>query len=103
MRSDDELQEWVDPAVLAKLLSGVRRGVTLDWVGGRIGPHELTDMTMLSACVMLAGSTTGESTERCRRIAEERQERLSESAGSVAGSGSGRGTQQGSPVLQDHR
>ena len=99
MRNDDELQEWVDPVVLAKLLSGVRRGVTLDWVAGRIGPHELTDMTILSACVMLAGTTAGEATERCRRIAEERQERLSESAGLVAGSG----PQQGSPVSQDHR
>lgn len=77
MRSDGELQEWVDPTVLATLISGVRRGVTIDWAGGRIALEDLTDMMICSACVMLAGATTGGAAERCRRIAEERQGRLS--------------------------
>jgi len=77
MRSDGELQEWVDPTVLATLISGVRRGVTIDWAGGRIALDDLTDMMICSACVMLAGATTGEAAERCRQIAEERQGRLS--------------------------
>lgn len=77
MRSDGELQDWVEPTVLATLISGVRRSVTIDWVGGRIALEDLTDMMICSACVMLAGATTGEAAERCRRIAEERQGRLS--------------------------
>ncbi len=77
MRSDGELQEWVDPIVMATIISGLRRGVTIDWVSGRVAFEDLADMTICSACMMLAGVTTGEAAERCRRIAEERQGRLS--------------------------
>ena len=77
MRSDGELQAWVDPVLLATLVSGVRRGVTIDWMAGRIPLEELTDMTICSACFMLAGATTGPAGERCRDIALEHQERLS--------------------------
>ena len=92
MRSDGELQDWVDPTLLATLISGVRRSVTIDWVGGRIALEDLHDMMICSACVMLAGATTGEAAERCRRIAEERQGRLSvhasESMATVGGEAS---------------
>ncbi|MCY3881648.1 MAG: TetR/AcrR family transcriptional regulator [Chloroflexi bacterium] len=77
MRSDGDLQEWVDPNVMATIISGLRRGVTIDWVSGRVAFDDLADMTICSACVMLAGVTTGDAAERCRRIAEERQGRLS--------------------------
>ncbi len=76
MRSDGQLQDWVDPTVLATLISGIRRGVTIDWAGGRIALEDLANMMICSACVTLAGATTDEAAERCRRIAEERQGRL---------------------------
>lgn len=95
MRSDGDLQEWVDPTVIATIISGLRRGVTIDWVSGRVAFDDLADMTICSACMMLAGVTTGEAAERCRRIAEERQGRLSTRE---AGTGAGQGSQLGSRV-----
>lgn len=95
MRSDGDLQEWVDPTVVATTISGLRRGITIDWVSGRVAFDDLGDMTIYSACVMLAGVTTGEAADRCRRIAEERQSRLSTRE---VGAGAGPGRQLGSVV-----
>ncbi len=86
MRSDGELQPWVDPILLATLVSSVRRGVTIDWMAGRLSLEDLTDMTVVSACFMLAGATTGEAAERCQRMALEHQERLSSEAMATVGS-----------------
>ena len=77
MRSDGDLRPGVDPVLLATLVSGVRRGVTIDWMAGRIELEELTNMTICSACFMLAGATTGQAADRCQRLAFERQQRLS--------------------------
>ena len=77
MRSDGELRPGVDPVLLATLVSGVRRGVTIDWMAGRIELEDLTHMTICSACFMLAGATTGQAADRCQRIALEHQQRLS--------------------------
>lgn len=86
MRSDGELQPGVDPELLARLVSSVRRGVTIDWMAGRLSLEELTDMTVVSACFMLAGATTEEAAERCQRMALEHQQRLSSEASATVGS-----------------
>lgn len=95
MRSDGDLQEWVDPNVTATIISGLRRGVTIDWVSGRVAFDDLADMTICSACMMLAGVTTQEAAERCRSIAEECQGRLSVRE---VGTGAEQGSRLGAPA-----
>lgn len=80
MRSDGELEEWADPALLAMQISSTRRGVARDWLAAIIAPHELADMTIASACLILAGATSEETSARCRKLARERHARLSASA-----------------------
>ena len=80
MRSDGDLEAWVDPALLAMQISSMRRGVARDWLATIIAPHELADMTIASACLILAGVATPETAVRCREMARERHTRLSASA-----------------------
>lgn len=80
MQSDGDLQEWVDPALLAMQISSMHRGVAHDWLATVIAPHELADMTIASACLILAGAATEETAARCRDMVRERHAHLSASA-----------------------
>ena len=89
MRSDGHLQEWVDPALLAMQISSMRRGVARDWLAAIVAPHELADMTVASACLIVAGAATEETAAHCREMARERHARLSASAELAAAAAGG--------------
>jgi len=89
MRDDGEIEEWVDPGSLGRRIAALQRGTHAEWLAGGIAHRELADVTAFSVCLMLAGAATPATAERCRRIARERQGRLSPGALAAAGAASG--------------
>ncbi len=90
MRDDGEIEAWVDVGALGRRIAALQRGTNAEWLAGGIGPGELTDATVFSACLMLAGAAAPDTADRCRGIARERQERLSRGALEAAGASSRR-------------
>ncbi len=89
MGEDGEIEAWVDIESLGRRIAALQRGTNAEWLAGGVAHRELADVSVFSVCLMLAGAATPATAERCRRIARERQERLSPRALAAAGAASG--------------